>query len=67
MAKEKPQRRMSKEQSKDRRDTNQQKKKDQRERKRQRSQSEFMPHGNDYRRRKQRDHEESYDEDYQDY
>lgn len=65
--KEKP--RLNKEQSKDRRDTNQQKKKDQRERKKQRSQSEFMPHGNDYRRKRQRDREDSYEtlDDYYDF
>lgn len=64
MSKSKSQPKVSKEQSRDRRDINQQKKKDQRERKKRRSQSEFMPHGSDYRRQKQRDREESYEEDF---
>lgn len=53
-----------KEQNKDRREINQSKKRDQRQRKQQRSQSEFIPHGNQYRRKKQHDREESMYEEY---
>ena len=51
-----------KEQSKDRREVNQLKKKDKRQKK-ERSQGELMPHGNQYRRKRQQDREDSYDED----
>jgi hypothetical protein len=52
-----------KEQSRSRRDTNQFKKQSKRKQKQERSQSEFMPHGNQYRRKRQQDREESYNED----
>lgn len=55
-----------KEQAKDRREINQAKKKDKREKKQKRSQSEFVPHGNQYKRRKQKDREESKYEDFED-
>ena len=52
-----------KEQSKNRREINQFKKKDKRRQKQEYSQSEFMPHGNQYRRKRQQDREESYNDD----
>lgn len=52
-----------KEQSRDRREINQLKKKNKRRQKQQQSQSEFMPHGNQYRRKRQQDREESYNDD----
>ena len=55
---------LCKEQNKNRRETNQFKKNERRERKRQNSQSEFMPHGNQYRRKRQEDREHSYDEEF---
>jgi hypothetical protein len=58
-----------KEQSKGRREMNQFKRKDKRQKKSQRSQSEFMPHANQYRRKKQQDREESmyYEDDLSEY
>lgn len=52
-----------KEQSKNRREINQFKKKDKRRQKQEHSQSEYMPHGNQYRRKRQQDREESYNDD----
>lgn len=51
----------TKEYKKSRREIGKEKDRAKRERKKQRSQSDIIPHPNEYRRKKQRDHEESYD------
>lgn len=47
-------------------EVNRQKKREERSRKKERSESRIMPHGNQYRRQRQKDREESYN-DYSDY